>query len=96
MENRKRKALLILGVTAFVSIIISLFLGIIIVTVFPLLVTFSLVLIGMLCKWGIEWCIRNRERFKFRERTNKIKKKLKVDEGINAVKESYQILKEKK
>jgi hypothetical protein len=96
MSPEKKNALLILGLTGAIAIVVSLFLGIIIITFFPLLVTLSLLLLGVLCKWGIEWCIRNRHIFKIAERANKIKKKLKVEEGINVVKESYRTLKEKK
>jgi hypothetical protein len=96
MEAKKKKALLILGVAGLASIIVSLFLGIIIITFFPLLVTFILILLGMLCKWLVEWCVKNIHVFKLREKGEKVKDKLKIDKGINAVKESYQILKEDK
>jgi hypothetical protein len=50
----------------------------------------------MACKWAVEWCIKNRHIFKIRERSIKVKKKLKIEEGINAVKESYKVIKEDK
>ena len=95
MDSEKKNALFVLGVTAAIATIVSLFLGIIIITFFPLLVTFFLLLLGVLCKWGIEWCIKNRHIFKIKERADKIRKKTRVDKGINLVKESYKTLKNK-
>ena len=46
----------------------------------------------MACKWAVEWCVKNRHIFKFRERGKKVKEKLKIDEGIKAVKDSYEVL----
>ena len=93
MSPEKKKALLILGAAALVSIIVSVCCGIIIFTFFPLLITFLLILIGMACKWVVEWCVKNRHIFKIRERSKKVKEKLKIDEGIKAVKDSYEVLK---
>lgn len=77
------------------SVVVSVFLGIIIFTFFPLLVTFTLILLGMACKWSVEWCIKNIHIFKIKERSGKLKKKLKIDEGIKVVKDSYDVLKNK-
>ena len=90
-----KEALLILGMARLVCVVVSVCLGIIIITFFPLLVTFSLILIGMGCKWAVEWCVRNRHIFKICERGKKVKDKLKIDEGIDAVKNSYKVLKKK-
>jgi len=93
MEEQKKRALLILGVAGLISVLVSVGLGIIIVTFFPLLITFSLLLLGMLCKWLVEWCIIHVHIFKIRERGAKLKEKLKIDEGIKAVKDSYDVIK---
>ena len=93
MVQEKKKALLILGMAGVISTIVSLFLGIIIVTFFPLLITFLLILLGMLGKWVFEWCIKNIHIFKIKENASKIKKKLKVEEGIDIVKDSYKVFK---
>ena len=74
---------------------ISLLMGLIVVAFLPLLVTFVLILLSMICKWGCEWCIRNRYIFKIGEKSKKVKEKLKIDKSINIVKESFRILREK-
>ena len=91
--KEKERALFVLGVAGLISIVVSICLGIIIITFFPLLVTFSLILIGMGCKWAVEWCIKNIHIFKIRGRSKRVKNKLKIDKGINAVKNSYKVLK---
>jgi len=95
MEAKKKKALFILGIAGLLCIAVSLFLTIITITFFPLLVTFTLILLGMLGKWFCEWCIRNIHIFKIGERSKKVKEKLKIDEGIKVVKDSYEILRNK-
>jgi hypothetical protein len=92
MTKEKKKALLIIGAAGAVSLIFSVCCGIIVFTFFPLLVTFLLILVGMACKWAVEWCVKNRHIFKIRERSKKVKEKLKIDEGIKAVKDSYEVL----
>ena len=92
MTKEKKKALLILSAAGAVSLIFSVCCGIIVFTFFPLLITFLLILIGMACKWAVEWCVKNRHIFKIHERSKKVKEKLKIDEGIKAVKDSYEVL----
>lgn len=95
MEPTKKQALITLGITALVAIVVSLFFGILVITFFPLLIGCSVFLIGMLLKWGIEWCVKNIHIFKLKERTKKVKEKLKVDETIKKVKDSYEIVRGK-
>lgn len=96
MDCKKRKALLVLSIAALIAILISVLLSMMVFAFFPILIALVLFLIGMFFKWLAEWCVKNIHIFGIKEKALKAKEKLKVEKGVKLVKQSYDILKNKK
>ncbi len=95
LSKKKQKALLVASVTGLILIALVSVLGFLAYLVFPLLVTLIVIIVGMITKWSVEWLIKNRQRFKIKERAKIVKKKLRIEEGVDLVKESIDTLRNK-
>ena len=95
LSKEKKQALVVLLVTGSLGLLACVLFVQLVFLFFPLLITLILILVGMLCKWMFEWCVKNIHLFKIKENAEKIKDKLKVDEGVKIVKHSYKVLKKK-
>lgn len=93
--TKRQRAWFILIIAGLVIIFLAIISGAIIFLFYPLFIGLVLLLIGMLLKWAAEWCIKNIHIFEIKERATVIKKKLKIDRGIDVVKESIETIKNK-
>ncbi len=95
MNKKKKKALLVLIIVTLAAIAVFALLTIGLVAFFPILITFVVFLLGMGAKWCFEWLVKNIHIFKLKEKGIKVKEKLRIKEGVDLVKDSIEILKEK-
>lgn len=91
----KRMAMIVLIVFGIGCVVVLTMLGVVVYFAYPLLIAALCLMIGMLIKWTVEWCIKNIHIFRLRERANKVSKKLKIDKGVNTIKQSIATLKKK-
>jgi len=95
LSKQKQKALMVVTVTGLILIAACLAVGFLAYLAFPLILALVCILIGMVFKWAIEWCIKNAHRLKVRDKADILKKKLRIDEGVGLVKESIDTLRNK-
>lgn len=95
LNKKKKKALLVVIAAGAISLAITGLFGFLLFLFFPLLIALIVVVLGMFCKWGIEWFIKNIHLFGIGEKATKIKKTLKIDEGVTLIKDSIKTLREK-
>ncbi|MHA1470039.1 MAG: hypothetical protein ACTSSP_05695 [Candidatus Asgardarchaeia archaeon] len=95
LNKKKKKALLVVVVAGVICLVTTLLFGFLLFLFFPLLIALIVVVLGMFCKWGIEWFVKNIHLFGLGEKVTKVKKKLKIDEGVTLVKDSIRTLREK-
>lgn len=95
MLTKKQEAWIIVVVSGLLLLALAVFTGTIIYLFYPLLIGLILLLLGMCLKWIIEWCIKNVHLFGIKEKAKKVKNKLKIDEGINLIKDSINTIRNK-
>ena len=95
LSKQKQKALAVVSVTGLILIAAVSLVGFLAYLAFPLILALVCILIGMVFKWAIEWCIKNAHRINIKDKAGVVKKKLKIEEGVGLVKNSIDTLRDK-
>lgn len=92
LSKEKQKALLVVTVTGLILIAAVIVSVVLAYLAFPLILALVCIILGMMFKWAIEWVIKNAHRLKVKDKVKVVKKKLKIDEGVDLVKDSIDTL----
>lgn len=96
LSKKKQRALMVVTVTGLILVVAVSVVGFLAYLAFPLILALVCIILGMMCKWGIEWVVKNAHRLKIKDRTETVKKKLKIDEGVGLIRDSIETLRNKK
>ena len=91
----KKEAFLVLGITCFIALVITLLLLGMVVLLFPLLITIGVFLLGVAIKKVLFWSVKKYCLSNVKEKVKKVKEKLKIERGVYLLKESYNVVKRK-
>jgi uncharacterized protein (DUF58 family) len=96
LSKKKQKALLVVTVTGLILIAAVIASVVLAYLAFPLILALVCIILGMMFKWAIEWVVKNSHRLKVKDKAEAVKKKLKINEGVELVKDSIETLRDKK
>lgn len=94
--SKKQRAWIVLIVAGIALLSLATISGAILYLFYPILIGLIFLLVGLLLKAGVEWCIKNRKIFGIKEKSLWLKKKMRIDKGIDVVKESIDTVRGKK
>lgn len=92
LSKKKQKALLVVTVTGLILIAALIASVVLAYLAFPLILALICIILGMMFKWVIEWVVKNAHKWKMKDKAEAVKKKLKIDEGVELVKDSIDTL----
>ena len=95
LSKQKQRALIVVTITGLILVVACCAVGFLAYLAFPLILAIVCILIGMVFKWAIEWAIKNAHKLRIKDKAEVVKKKLKIDEGVEIVRDSIETLKRK-